>query len=247
MIELNNIYKSYTSKDKKYIGKYFLRNMLQSLLPFDKKRRLANQNNILSDISFKINKGEHVAVVGKNKAGKTTLLQLISGITEPSAGNMRVEGAIIPIFAQAHLLGPDPTGREYIYLHGAALGISIKEMHKRVQEIIDFSEITTIDTPVKFYSTGMRSRLALSVALHLPADIIVLDEVFSGSDVFFKDKVITYLKQRFAKETITLVMISHNEEIVKSLCNRALLLGNGNILKDGNPEEVFQHYNAMYS
>jgi lipopolysaccharide transport system ATP-binding protein len=247
MIELNHIYKSYTSKDKKYIGKYFLRNMLQSLLPFDKKGRLANQANILQDVSFKIEKGEHVAVVGKNKAGKTTLLQLISGITEPTAGSMRVDGTIVPIFAQAHLLGPDPTGREYIYLHGTALGISIKEMHKRVQEIIDFSEITTIDTPVKFYSTGMRSRLALSVALHLPADIIVLDEVFSGSDVFFKDKVIEYLKQRFAKETITLIMISHNEEIVKALCNRALLLGNGSILKDGNPQEVFQHYNALYS
>jgi ABC-type polysaccharide/polyol phosphate transport system ATPase subunit len=160
---------------------------------------------------------------------------------------LRVEGNIVPIFAQAHLLGPDPTGREYIFLHGAALGIPVKLVQKKVQEIIDFSEITTIDTPVKFYSTGMRSRLALSVALHLPADIIVLDEVFSGSDAFFKEKVIRFLKDRFSKEKITLVMISHTEEIVKSLCSRALLLGNGGILKDGTPDEVFKHYKMLYA
>jgi lipopolysaccharide transport system ATP-binding protein len=247
MIELIDISKSYTSKDKKYIGKYFLRNTLRLLSSAFNKNAEANQNKVLDNISFKIGKGEHVAIVGKNKAGKTTLLQLISGITEPTSGMLRVEGNIVPIFAQAHLLGPDPTGREYIFLHGAALGIPVKLVQKKVQEIIDFSEITTIDTPVKFYSTGMRSRLALSVALHLPADIIVLDEVFSGSDAFFKEKVIRFLKDRFSKEKITLVMISHTEEIVKSLCSRALLLGNGGILKDGTPDEVFKHYKMLYA
>ncbi|MBL7683220.1 MAG: ABC transporter ATP-binding protein [Flavipsychrobacter sp.] len=242
MIELKNITKSYSNKDKKYIGKYFLRNLFGSLKSLFSKNSHDADKLILKGISFRINDGERVAIVGKNKAGKTTLLQLITGISDPSSGSLLVKGKIIPIFAQAHLLGPDPTGREYIFLHGAALGIPIKQIQKRVEEIITFSEITTIDTPVKFYSTGMRSRLALSVALHLPADIIVLDEVFSGSDVFFKDKVINFMQQRFANENITLVMISHNENIIKALCNRALLLEDGKITKDGTPDDILHEY-----
>ena len=222
--------------------------MLRSLVSITRSQK-DNQDNyeVLKDISFNIANGERVGIIGKNKAGKTTLLQILTGITEPSSGELRVEGNIIPIFAQAHLLGPDPTGREYIYLHGAALGISKKEVTRHIEEIIDFSEITTIDTPVKFYSTGMRSRLALSVALHLPADIIVLDEVFSGSDIFFKEKVVAYLMNKLANSNITLVMISHNEQTLRSLCNRGILIDNGLVLKDGNINEVLDFYNHYYT
>lgn len=240
MIVLEHVSKRFKSKEKKYIGKYVLRSLFIKMVALLKRERIeTGYDTILKDISITIKPGEHVGVLGRNKAGKTTLLQLLSGITEPSSGKLRVEGDIIQVFAQGDILG-DLTGREYIYLHGTALGKSKHIVAEHEEQIIAFSEIQTIDTPVKFYSTGMRTRLAISVALHLPADIYVLDEVFSGSDIFFKEKVIRYLQQILTGKT--LIIVSHHEDIIRSFCKRLILLENGLIKMDGPIDEVMPVY-----
>lgn len=245
MIQLKDIKKRYSSKEKKYIGKYFLRNLfadLKSLFNVKDDDRF----NVLKGISFKIEKGEHVGIVGRNKAGKSTLLQLISGISAPTGGSLRVEGNIIPVFGQGNISTPDMTGREYLRFYASALGASKKQIASLEQSIIDFSEITQIDTPVKFYSTGTRTRLSLSTTLLLPADIYILDEVFYGSDVFFKDKIAAHLNHIQQNPGITTIMVSHHEEILRTFCQRLILIEEGKVVADGNVDEVMAIYNSRH-
>lgn len=245
MIVLKNITKQYTSKEKKYIGRYFLRNMGYAVFSWFKKKPKADLSHyVLKGIDLEIKKGEHVAIVGRNKAGKSTLLQLVSGISEPSSGSLTVKGRIIPVFGQGNISTPDLTGREYITLYAAALGTSKKDIARYEQAIIDFSEIKDIDTPVKFYSTGTRTRLSLSITLLLPADIYILDEVFYGSDVFFKDKIAERIQQIQSDPEKILVMVSHHEDILKKFCTRAILLENGIITMDDAPGKVLEVYNS---
>jgi lipopolysaccharide transport system ATP-binding protein len=196
----------------------------------------------VNDVSLTIKPGEQVGLVGKNKAGKTTLLQMISGVTEPTSGRLRVNGTVIPVFSQGTVLSPDQTGREYIYLHAATLGYPKKMVDTVLDDIIAFSEIETIDGMVKFYSTGTRTRLSLSIVLHLPADIYIFDEVFYGSDIFFKEKVINRFKELLSAPDKIMVLVSHNEDIIRTFCNRLVLLENGRVVTDGPTEEVLAHY-----
>jgi len=246
MIVLNNISKQFSSKDRKYIGRYFLRNVLSDLVGMLSGNRKDKGLKVLKDISFTINRGEHVGLVGKNKAGKSTLLQIISGISAPDSGTMRVEGDIIPVFGQGSVSTPEMTGREYIQFYAMALGYSKKVIADLEQKIIDFSEITQVDTPVKFYSTGTRTRLSLSITLLLPADIYILDEVFYGSDVFFKEKIAAHLLSIQQNPNITTIMVSHHEDILKTFCQRLILIEEGSVLADGSVEHVLPIYNSRH-
>lgn len=246
MIVLNNIGKQFSSKDRKYIGRYFLRNVLNDFIGILSGNRNDKRLKVLRDISFTVNKGEHVGLVGRNKAGKSTLLQLISGISAPDSGTMRVEGSIIPVFGQGSVSTPEMTGREYIHFYALALGYSKKVIAELEQKIIDFSEITQIDTPVKFYSTGTRTRLSLATTLLLPADIYILDEVFYGSDVFFKDKISTRILEIQSNPSVTTIMVSHHEDILRKFCNRLLLIDEGTIAKDGGVNDVLETYYNKY-
>ncbi|MBS1774500.1 MAG: ABC transporter ATP-binding protein [Bacteroidetes bacterium] len=245
MIKLENITKQYKIKGKKYLGRFFVTSLLQTIKTKSSK---VSHNNFLAldNISLTINKGEHVGLIGKNKAGKTTLLQIICGITEPNKGRYQITGTIMPAFAQGSVITPDLTGREYIYLHAAALGFSKKDIDTRIDDIIKFSEINTIDTLVKFYSTGMRTRLTLSVTLMLPADIYVFDEVFYGSDTFFKEKAITKLQQILSNPEKTLILVSHNEDIIHSFCKRMILLEHGKVIMDGSLDTVLNYYKSLH-
>lgn len=246
MIVLKNISKQYSSKDRKYIGRYFMRNILNDFKELIAGNRPDNGLKVLRDITATINKGEHVGLVGRNKAGKSTLLQLISGISSPDGGNMRVEGRIIPVFGQGNISTPDMTGREYIRFYATALGFTKREIKELEQKIIDFSEITQIETPVKFYSTGTRTRLSLSITLLLPADIYILDEVFYGSDVFFKEKISNRIHEIQSDPSVTTIMVSHHEDILRNFCNRLLLLDEGVIARDGNLDDVLEVYYHKY-
>jgi lipopolysaccharide transport system ATP-binding protein len=243
MIVLKNIKKRFSSKEKKYIGRYFLRNIGSSILKGLKKESADDGHiYVLRDITLNIAPGEHVGIVGKNKAGKSTLLQLISGITEPSSGELRVEGKIIPVFGQGAISTPDLTGREYINLYAVALGTSKADIEMLEQNIIDFSGIKEIDTPVKFYSTGSRTRLSLAVTLLLPADIYILDEVFYGSDIFFKEKTAARLQEIQSDPNKTVIMVSHHEEILRTFCKRIILLQDGKIVMDDTTDKVLDVY-----
>lgn len=242
MIVLNNVSKQYRLKGKKNISRFFIVRMLRDALKGNKNDKTQEWFWALKDITLTINKGEQVGLVGKNKAGKTTLLQLISGVTTPTEGSLSVDGNLIPVFAQGTVLTPDQTGREYIYLHAAALGYNKKQVDAIADKIIAFSEIDNIDGLVKFYSTGTRTRLSLSITLHLPGDIYIFDEVFYGSDIFFKEKVIAHFKEMLNHPDKTMVLVSHNEDIIRTFCKRLILLENGRIVADGNTDEILAHY-----
>ncbi len=248
MIFLERISKKYRLRERKYDNRLLSKKILYNVMTgFNKTGHDTGNDSFFAvhDIDLRINSGERVGLLGKNKAGKTTLLQIISGITEPGSGKLRVEGKILPIFAQGTVITPDLTGREYIYLHGSALGFSKRQIEYHMDDIISFTEIDKIDSLVKFYSTGMRTRLSLSIAMHLPADIYIFDEVFDGSDIFFKEKVARHLEKMLKDANKTLLIVSHSEEVIKRFCDRLLFLENGKIIMDGTMQEVLDYYNTM--
>ena len=179
------------------------------------------------DVSFEVKRGEAFGVIGPNGAGKSTMLKLLSGIMRPTRGTLAVRGrlsALIEVSAGFH---PDLTGRENVYLNGAILGMTRREVASRFDEIVAFSGLEEfIDTPVKRYSSGMFARLGFSVAAHVDPDILVVDEVLSVGDFVFQQKCIDHMT-RVIRGGVTVVFVSHNLQAVASLCRRALLLDRG--------------------
>ncbi len=183
----------------------------------------------LKDINFVLNEGDILGVIGKNGAGKSTLLKILSKITKPTSGRIRIKGKLSSLLEVGTGFHPELTGRENIYLNGAILGMSKAEINAKFDEIIDFSAISQfIDTPVKRYSSGMYVRLAFSVAAHLSADIIVIDEVLAVGDAEFQKKCIGKIKE-VSQTGRTLIFVSHNMTAVKSLCNKGIVLNQGSM------------------
>ncbi|OSZ82224.1 hypothetical protein CAP35_02850 [Chitinophagaceae bacterium IBVUCB1] len=243
MVILENITKRFKHKQRKNFSRFLVVQTIKTLLT---RNRINNNTpdyfNALDGLSLKVSPGERVGILGKNKAGKTTLMQVISGITVPTSGRLEVRGRVIPIFAQGAVITPDQTGREYIYLHAAALGYRPKEVDAVVEDVIAFSGITNIDSLIRIYSTGMRTRLTLSLVLHLQADIYIFDEAFYGSDVFFKEKAIDRFKEIMQDPSKTMILVSHNEDIIRTFCNRLIILEDGKLLADSDVDSIFKRY-----
>ena len=196
----------------------------------------------LNNINFDVNKGEIVGIIGKNGAGKSTLLKLLSKVTRPTTGKIISRGKIASLLEVGTGFHQELSGRENIYLNGAILGMTKTEINGKINEIIEFSGCQRyIDTPVKRYSSGMFVRLAFAVAAHLEPDILIVDEVLAVGDEFQK-KAIGKMQNISNQGGRTVLFVSHNMTSIKALCNRAILLENGKIIKDGNPTEVINHY-----
>jgi len=196
----------------------------------------------LRDVSFQVGRGEALGIVGPNGSGKSTALKILSGILKPTSGTMRVNGRISALIEVGAGFHPDLTGRENIYLNGAILGMSKWEIQKKLDAIIDFSGIPDfIDTPVKRYSSGMYARLGFSIAAHVEPEILLVDEVLSVGDFTFQGRCIQKM-QEILKNGTTVIFVSHNMESVLSLCDRAILLVNGQVTKEGEPGEVIAEY-----
>ena len=188
------------------------------------------QVKILEDINFEINKGEAVGIIGKNGAGKSTLLKILSRITSPTTGCIKIYGRLASLLEVGTGFHPELTGRENIYLNGTILGMRKKEIDRRFDEIVDFSEIEQfIDTPVKRYSSGMHVRLAFSVASHLEPDILILDEVLSVGDVLFQKKSLKKMES-ISKGGSTVVFVNHGVDAIKNFCNQAIVLEKGKMV-----------------
>ncbi len=193
-------------------------------------------------VSFKINAGDRVGIIGLNGAGKSTLLKALCRVYESSEGDISVTGRIAPLLEIGAGFHPEFTGRENIYLNGSILGYSKQQLKKIEPEVIAFAELEEfIDTPVKYYSTGMYMRLAFSLATAMHPDILVLDEIFAGGDVGFIAKAKARMQSLIDKANI-MIMVSHDHLLVKSLCNRVLWLDHGKLIADGSPEEVVDRY-----
>jgi lipopolysaccharide transport system ATP-binding protein len=196
----------------------------------------------LDDVSFDVEPGQVVGIVGRNGAGKSTLLKILSRVTEPTGGQIKINGRIGSLLEVGTGFHPELTGRENIYLNGAILGMSRREITQKFDEIVAFAEVEKfLDMPVKRYSSGMYVRLAFAVASHLEPEILVIDEVLAVGDATFQKKCFGKLNQ-VSRDGRTILFVSHNMGAIKSLCTRAVLLEKGRITLDGTVDEVVNRY-----
>lgn len=197
----------------------------------------------LKEVSFEIKQGDAVGIIGKNGAGKSTLLKILSRVTSPTIGSVKIGGRIASLLEVGTGFHPELTGRENIFMNGAILGMTKAEIRAKLDEIIDFSGVEKyIDTPVKRYSSGMYVRLAFAVAAHLDPEILIVDEVLAVGDAEFQRKCLGKMNEVSQGEGRTVLFVSHNMESVKALCNSAILLHQGSIKKLGKVQEIINTY-----
>jgi ABC-type polysaccharide/polyol phosphate transport system ATPase subunit len=208
-------------------------------------RRKASHMWALRNVSFQVNEGETLGVVGHNGAGKTTIMKILSGITTPTTGEISIRGRLAALVEVSSGFHPELTGCENVYLHGAMLGMRRSEIRKKLDSIIEFSGVGRyIEVPVKRYSSGMYVRLGFAIAAHLDPDILLLDEVLAVGDAAFQAKCLERIAE-LRKSGRTIVFISHDLAAVYRLCDRAILLSHGCILSDGPPREVIDEYQQI--
>jgi lipopolysaccharide transport system ATP-binding protein len=189
----------------------------------------------LRDINFDVQQGDVVGLIGRNGAGKSTLLKILSRITEPTIGEIRIRGRVASLLEVGTGFHPELSGRDNIFLNGAVLGMSRAEIRRKFDEIVEFSEIGKfIDTPVKRYSSGMYVRLAFAVAAHLEPEILIVDEVLAVGDVAFQRKCLGKVKEISTGEHRTVLFVSHNMNAVENICTRAIMLKNGQLVREGD-------------
>lgn len=237
-LEVNNVSKSYFLKRTK-------NELLKELfLPFYREKS-SNEKIVLNDVSFKVEKGESLGIIGMNGAGKSTLLKIITGTTFPTTGSISVSGRVVALLELGMGFHPEFTGRDNVMLAGQLIGLSPQEITSKMAEIEDFAEIGAfIDQPVKTYSSGMQMRLAFSLATSVRPDILIVDEALSVGDSYFQQKSFAKMKQ-FKEEGTSLLFVSHDKSAVLTLCDRAMLLDKGkNILMD-SPDVVMDYYNSL--
>lgn len=209
----------------------------------DKNQCDANGFWALKDINFEIKQGDRIGVIGKNGAGKSTLLKLISEITTPTTGTIKIKGRVESLLEVGTGFHPEMTGRENIYMNGAILGMRKTEIDRKIDEIIAFSGIEKyIDTPVKRYSSGMYVKLAFAVAAHLESEILIADEVLAVGDAAFQKKALDKMNDLSTNEGRTVIFVSHNMGSVRAICNKGILLDRGQISMMGNISSVIEGY-----
>lgn len=202
----------------------------------------------ISGISFNVEKGQIMGIVGKNGSGKSTLLKTISGIFSPDEGIVDLHGHSVSLLSIGVGFQKDLTGRENIYLSGMLLGFSEKQVADLVDEIIEFSELGKfIDRPVRTYSSGMYSKLAFSITSTLKTDIMLIDEVLSVGDAKFKKKSYARMKELISDKERTVIIVSHNSDTIRKLCDSVLWMHEGKIKMQGDPQEVMQAYEEFMS
>ena len=248
IIEVANLSKKYTiSHQRSYLA---LRDSIASGLskPFAflrQKKGKSLENEVfwaLKEVSFQVKEGEVLGVIGRNGAGKTTLLKILSRITFPTAGKVRLRGRIGSLLEVGTGFHPELTGRENIYFNGAILGMKNREIGKKFDEIVDFSGVEKfLDTPIKRYSSGMQVRLAFSVAAHLEPEILLVDEVLAVGDVQFQKKCLGKM-ENVSRCGRTILFVSHNMNAIRTLCGRTIMLEAGRISLDSDTEAVVARY-----
>ena len=252
VIQVENLSKAYqigqigTGTLSKDIDRFWQTKVLGKEDPFLKigetnDRSTKGDSNIvwsLRDINFEVNQGDALGIIGKNGAGKSTLLKLLSRVTGPTSGEIKVKGRIASLLEVGTGFHPELSGKENIYLNGAILGMRKKEITRKLDEIIDFSGVERyIDTPVKRYSSGMYVRLAFAVAAHLESEILIVDEVLAVGDAEFQKKCLGKMGDISKGQGRTVLFVSHNMAAVQNLCSRLIIVNNGEVNYNGNVEQ----------
>ena len=238
IIEVNNIWKQYNigGEKQKYLS---LREQITNAFSFKNKKKTFWA---LEDIAFEVFQGDCIGIVGRNGAGKSTLLKILSRITPPTKGNIKLKGRVASLLEVGTGFHPELTGRENIYLNGAILGLRKQEINRKFDEIVDFSGVERfLDTALKHYSSGMKLRLAFSVAAYLEPEILLIDEVLAVGDTEFQRKCIGRMNE-VTQEGRTVIFVSHDLEAVRKLCRRGIILDNGRVKEEGEISEIVDKY-----
>lgn len=207
--------------------------------------RPAEENWMLRHVSFDIQPGEAIGIIGQNGAGKSTLLKIISSTLQPTEGKVQVYGRISAILELGMGFNPELTGRQNVYHTAGLMGFSLEQVREVISEIEAFAEIGEFfDEPVRTYSSGMQMRVAFSVATAWRPEILIVDEALSVGDTYFQHKSFNRIRE-FQEQGTSLLIVSHDRSAIQALCTRALLIENGTIIRDGDPEEIFDFYNAI--
>jgi homopolymeric O-antigen transport system ATP-binding protein len=241
-ISVKGLSKSYVIGHIKKHGQ--LRESLMDAMrpPFLRKKPQMETIWALRDVSFSIEPGETVGIIGRNGAGKSTLLKILSKITYPTTGQMKVNGKVASLLEVGTGFHPELTGRENIYMNGSILGMSKKEVDRKFDQIVEFSGVEKfLDTPIKRYSSGMRLRLGFSVAAHLDPNILVVDEVLAVGDAAFQKKCLNTMAN-LREEARTVLFVSHNLAAVENLCKRCIWIDDGRVRMDGESHQVIKAY-----
>jgi len=235
-IEFRNVTKRFYLKEGRT-----LREFAQAVLT---RQSLGDEFKALEDVSFKVDRGETLGIVGRNGSGKSTTLKLIAGVTAPSSGKVYVTGRVSPLIELGAGFHPDLTGRENVHLNGSILGMNGREIIEQFDAIVEFAELQDfIDTPVKRYSSGMYVRLGFAVAVHSNPEVLLIDEVLSVGDAFFQEKCLAKMHEFQAAGT-TIILVSHSAETITSFCDRVMWLDHGRLLADGPARQVVDEYMA---
>jgi len=257
VIRVENVSKAYqigqfgTGTISRDIERWFLTKVLKKEDPFLKlgetnDRTTRSGTNVvwsLKDINFDIEQGDAVGIIGRNGAGKSTLLKLLSRVTAPSTGSIKIKGRVASLLEVGTGFHPELTGLENIYLNGSILGMRKREIDRKLDEIVDFSGVERyIDTPVKRYSSGMSVRLAFAVAAHLESEILIVDEVLAVGDAEFQKKCLGKMEDVGKREGRTVLFVSHNMSAVHALCSKGILLDSGEIVLNGSVSECVNAY-----
>jgi len=242
-IEFRNVSKNYIIN---HINRLSFRDKIVSLF---KVNRLKNDSKnvlwALKDVGFCVKEGEALGIIGSNGSGKTTILRLLAGVSFQTSGDISIKGKVAPLIQVGAGFHPELTGRENIYLNGIILGLSKREIDKKFSEIVNFAELEHfIDTPVKRYSSGMYVRLGFSVAIHVGADILLIDEILSVGDLNFQRKCLDRMS-KIRQTNKTIIFVSHNLAAVRGLCDKAIWLNRGKIEKYGKVDEVINAYTSF--
>jgi len=242
-IKIENLSKKYVigAKDNRFLYER-ISNSFKSLFSRNRKQQ-ETEFWALRDINLEIKQGDVVGIIGKNGAGKSTLLKIISRITQPTTGKVTIKGKVASILEVGTGMNRELTGRENIFINGAILGMKQAEIRRKFDEIVAFSGVEKfIDTPIKYYSSGMYVRLAFAIAAHLEPDILIIDEVLAVGDAEFQKKCLGKMDDISRSEGRTVLFVSHNMGAVRGLCKKAVLIANGRIESMGNVEEVISKY-----
>ena len=204
------------------------------------------KQEVLKDISFTVKKGEFLGIVGRNGSGKSTLLKILAGIYVPDSGTITTYGSLVPFIELGVGFNPELTGRENIYMNGAMLGFSNAEMDQMFDDIVRFAELEPfMDQKLKNYSSGMQVRLAFSIAIRARGDILILDEILAVGDAAFQEKCNQYFASLSKDQTV--ILVTHSMENVRRFCDRAILIEQGKIIKEGNPDQVADAYLKLFN
>lgn len=235
VIEFKNVTKRY----KLY------KNDKQRLFSVFSKRVPFKEKKAVNDVSFKIEKGEAVAIFGKNGAGKSTILKMITGVAYPTTGDIKVEGRVSALLELTSGFDPELTGRENIYLKGQLCGLRDAEIRELEDTIVDFAEVGEyIDQPVRTYSSGMKARLGFAVNVNIRPEILIVDEALSVGDRAFRDKCLKKVNEIVEKDNVTLLFVTHATETARQFCKRGIVMKNGKMIHDSEIDEAIKVYNS---